>query len=166
MFELLFKYPPAIFAKGKLVLLASWPAWSLILLILLAAGGVFWFLRERRGALSVPRLIGIGIAQTAMIAIVLFMLWHPAISVARLRPQQNVIAVLVDNSRSMGLVDTGSGDGKSRLQSAEDVLNNDLLPELSKKFQIRLYSFGHDARVSIRRRIWWPTTRLRGSATA
>ena len=145
MFELLFKYPPAIFAKGKLVLLASWPVWSLILLILLAAGGVFWFLRERRGALSVPRLIGIGIGQTAMIAIVLFMLWHPAISVARLRPQQNVIAVLVDNSRSMGLVDTGSGDGKSRLQSAEDVLNNDLLPELSKKFQIRLYSFGHDA---------------------
>ena len=56
-----------------------------------------------------------------------------------------MIAVLVDNSRSMGLVDTGSGDGKSRLQSAEDVLNNDLLPELSKKFQIRLYSFGHDA---------------------
>jgi uncharacterized membrane protein len=84
-------------------------------------------------------------AQTAMNAIVLFMLWHPAISVARLRPQQNVIAVLVDDSRSMGLVDTGSSDGKSRLQDAEDVLNNDLLPELSKRFQVRLYSFGHDA---------------------
>ncbi len=145
MFELLFKYPPAIFSKGKLVLLAPWPVWVLILLVILAGAGVAWFLRERRSALSLGRLIGIGIAQTAMIAIILFMLWHPAISVARLRPQQNVIAVLVDNSRSMGLVDPGSSDGKSRLQSAEDVLNNDLLPALSKKFQIRLYSFGHDA---------------------
>ena len=143
MFELLFKYPPAIFSKGKLVLLAPWPPWVMVLLLVLAAGGLFWYLREHRAALSLPRLVAIGIAQTAMIAIVLFMLWHPAISVARLRPQQNVIAVLVDDSRSMGLVD--NGDGKSRLQSAEDLLNNDLLPELSKKFQVRLYSFGHDA---------------------
>src|SRR6202007_414519 len=83
----------------------------------------------------------IWLAQTALIALLLFMLWHPAISVARLRPQQNVIAVLVDHSRSMGLAESG----KSRLQSAEEVLNNDLLPELSKKFQVRLYEFGHDA---------------------
>ena len=58
--------------------------------------------------------------------------------------QQNVIAVLVDDSRSMGLVDA-NGNGKTRLQNAEDLLNNELVPELSKKFQIRLYSFGHDA---------------------
>jgi uncharacterized membrane protein len=141
MFELLFKYPPAIFSKGKLVLLASWPTWVMFLLVILAAGGIFWILRERSSVLSRIRLIAIGIAQTAIIAIVLFMLWHPAISVARLRPQQNVIAVLVDDSRSMGLQE----GGKTRLQSAEDVLNNDLLPELSKKFQVRIYRFGHDA---------------------
>src|SRR5579862_5731400 len=143
MFEFLFKYPPAIFSKGKLVLLGPWPAWAMLVLLLLAAGGVFWFLRQRSATLSLVRLIAIGIAQTAMITIVLFMLWHPAISVARLRPQQNVVAVLVDNSRSMGLAD--GSDGKSRLQSAEDLLNNDLIPALGKKFQIRLYEFGHDA---------------------
>src|SRR5580704_14653181 len=142
MFELLFKYPPAIFSRGKLVLLAPWPAWMMILLLLIAAGAVVWFLRERRTVLSTLRLVGIGIAQTAMIAIILFMLWHPAMSVARLRPQQNVIAVLVDDSRRMGLVDP-NGNGKSRLQNAEELLISDLLPELSKKFQVRLYSFGH-----------------------
>src|SRR5436305_14030848 len=123
MFELLFKYPPAIFSKGKLVLLAPWSFWALLLLLVLGAGAVAWFLREKRGALTTVRLAAIGMAQTAMIAIILFMLWHPAISVARLRPQQNVIAVLVDNSRSMGLVDQG-GNGKSRLQNAEDLLNS------------------------------------------
>lgn len=142
MFELLFKYPPAIFSRGKLVLLSPWPLWALILLLVLAAGAVAWLLRERRNALSLVRLAAIGAAQTAMIAIILFMLWRPAMSVARLRPQQNVIAVLLDDSRSMGLTDQG---GKSRLQSAEDLLNGGLLPELAKKFQIRLYSFGHDA---------------------
>jgi uncharacterized membrane protein len=144
MFEFLFKYPPAIFSKGKLVLLGPWPAWAMLVLLVLAAAAVYWFLRERVAALSRVRLIAIGLAQTAMVAIILFMLWHPAISVARLRPQQNVIAVLVDDSRSMGLVDQGN-DGKTRLQDAEGLLNASLLPDLSKKFQIRMYSFGHDA---------------------
>ena len=116
----------------------------LLLVVLAAGGGCIGSCGNGATALSRVRLIAIGIAQTAMIAIILFMLWHPAMSVARLRPQQNVIAVLVDDSRSMGLVDP-NGNGKTRLQNAEDLLNNQLVPELSKKFQIRLYSFGHDA---------------------
>ena len=143
MFELLFKYPPAIFSKGKLVLLAPWPFWTFILALVLGIGIIVWFLRERRNVLSTMRLAAIGLAQTAMIAIVLFMLWHPAMSVARLRPQQNVVAVMVDDSRSMGMVDSGSS--KTRLQNAEDLLNGTVLPELQKKFQVRLYRFGRDA---------------------
>ena len=53
----------------------------------------------------------------------------------------NATAVLIDHSRSMGIAD----DGKPRLQAAEGVLNNQLLPELSKRFQVRLYQFGKDA---------------------
>src|SRR3984885_11345358 len=141
MFEFLFKYPPAIFEKGKFVLLSGWPVWLLLLLIVIAAAGLFWNMRQRHGLLTNARSIVIWLAQTALIALLLFLLWHPAISVARLRPQQNVVAVLVDHSRSMGIAQ----DGKTRLQSAEDVLDNQLLPDLSKRFQIRLYEFGRDA---------------------
>ena len=141
MFELLFKYPPAIFARGKLVLLSPWPWWVMLVMIAAAGAGLFWHMRRRSVALTSARSTAISLAQTALIALLLFMLWHPAISVARLRPQQNVVAVLVDHSRSMGLVE----GGKSRLQAAEDLVNNELLPELSKKFQVRLYEFGHDA---------------------
>ena len=104
----------------------------------------------------------IWLAQTALIALVLFMLWHPAISVARLRPQQNVVAVLVDHSRSMGIAD----DGKPRLQNAEDVLDNQLLPDLSKTFPgaaLRVRT-GRGTR-SIRRGIWRRTTMRRALAT-
>ena len=141
MFELLFKYPPAVFEKGKLALLSPWPVWLAFVLLIAAAAALFWNMRQREVALSKVRSTIIWLMQTALIAIVLFMLWHPAISVARLRPQQNVVAVLVDHSRSMGLSD----DGKTRLDSAEDLLNNQLLPDLSKKFQVRLYEFGRDA---------------------
>jgi len=141
MFEFLFKYPPAIFEKGKFVLLSGWPVWLLLLLIAAAGAALFWNMRQRHGLLTSARSIVIWLAQTALIALLLLMLWHPAISVARLRPQQNVVAVLVDHSRSMGIAD----DGKPRLQNAEDLLDNQLLPDLTKRFQVRLYEFGRDA---------------------
>ena len=83
MFELLFKYPQAVFAKGKLVLLSPWPLWLMFVLLILAAGGLYWHMRQRQVVLSTLRSTLIWLAQTALIAIVLFMLWHPAISVAR-----------------------------------------------------------------------------------
>ena len=141
MFELLFKYPPAVFSRGKFALLSPWPVWLMAVLIVAASAGLYWNMRQRPVALSRVRSTAIWLLQTALIAILLFMIWHPAISVARLRPQQNVVAVLVDHSRSMGLAD----GGKTRLANAEDLLNGDLLPELNKKFQVRMYEFGHDA---------------------
>lgn len=141
MFEFLFKYPPAIFAKGKFVLLSPWPVWLLVLLVIAAGAGLFWNMRQRHGILNSVRSTAIWLAQTALLAIILLMLWHPAISVARLRPQENVVAVLIDRSRSMGIAD----DGKPRLAHAEDVLQNDLIPEFQKRFQVRLYAFGRDA---------------------
>jgi uncharacterized membrane protein len=141
MFEFLFKYPLSIFEKGKFVLLSGWPVWLLALLIAAAGAGLFWNMRRRHGLLTSARSIVIWLAQTALIALVLLMLWHPAISVARLRPQENVVAVLIDHSRSMGIAD----EGKPRLQNAEDLLNTQLLPDLNKRFQVRLYEFGRDA---------------------
>src|SRR5215472_1991120 len=146
MFEFFFKYPPAIFSKGQLALMTPWPLWLLLALIVVAGAALYWNMRERRAAdgkhaLPIIRSTVIWLMQTALIALLLLMIWHPAISVARLRPQQNVVAVLVDHSRSMGLAE----DGKTRLQSAEDLLNGQLLPELNSKFQIRMYEFGRDA---------------------
>ena len=36
------------------------------------------------------------------------LLWQPAVTVAELKPQQNIIAVLVDDSRSMAIPDGGA----------------------------------------------------------
>ena len=141
MFEFLFKYPGAVFHRGQFVLLAPWPLWILALGILAAGGLLLWHVRRNRGLLSGARPLVIWLLETAMVALLLFMLWHPAISIATLQPRQNVMAVVVDDSRSMGIRE-GS---QTRSAQAAAVLDGKLLAALGQKFQVRLYRFGKDA---------------------
>jgi hypothetical protein len=140
MFELLFKYPASVFSRGRFVFLAPWPAWLLAVAILVAAGALAWHVSRHHGLLSGARPIVVWLLETGLVALVLFLLWHPAISIATLRPQQNVVAVLVDDSRSMGVPENGS----TRLAQAEKLLNGGLLANLTKRFQVRMYRFGEN----------------------
>jgi hypothetical protein len=142
MFEFLFKYPAGIFSKGTFVLLGSWPRWILFAGILAAAVALGWAIWRKRKQLA-PSVHGMRAAvlwglQSALVALLLLLLWQPAISVVALRPQQNIIAVVVDDSRSMALKDTGD----SREQEAIKLLNSGLLKDLQTRFQVRLYRLG------------------------
>jgi len=141
MFEFLFKYPPAAFAQGHLVLLGAWPTWMLAALIVTAAAALALLvgLRARHvpQALRGWRLGVLWLLQTLLAAFVLVLLWQPAIAVSQLRPRQNIIAILVDDSRSMNLADNGS----RREDQAIADLRSQLLPALGKRFQTRLYRF-------------------------
>jgi len=88
MFEILFKYPASLFHKGQFVLLTPWPVWVLVIGILAVAGAMFWNVRRSHGMLSGARPIAIWILQTCLMALILFLLWHPALSVATLRPNR------------------------------------------------------------------------------
>lgn len=142
MFELLFKYPGALFSKGQFVLLAPWPVWALGTATILAAALLWWHVRRHRGALAGARAAAIWALQTALIALLLLLLWRPAISVATLRPQQNVVAVVVDDSSSMAIEEGRS----TRLAQAARVLDGGLLAALEERFQVRLYGLGAEAR--------------------
>ena len=50
-----------------------------------------------------------GCCKRCMASVLLLMLWHPALSVATLRPQQNIVAVVVDDSASMAQADEAGG---------------------------------------------------------
>src|ERR1022692_2733891 len=140
MFEILFKYPLSIFHKGTFVFLTPWPLWLMAIGILLAAGLLFWQVRRNHGMLSGLRPMAIWVLETCMVALILFLLWHPALSVATLRPQQNVVAVLVDDSRSMSIADSSG----TRQAAAKSVLDSGLLKALGERFQVRLYKFGKE----------------------
>jgi uncharacterized membrane protein len=139
MFEFFFKYPPSVYARGQFALLGAWPKWILVLLIIAAAAGLAWLIRSRLAqaapAMQSWRAWVIWGLQAAMAALLLLLLWQPAITVAELKPQQNIIAVLVDDSHSMGIAE----DGVTRQAQAVQALQNGVLDSLNKTFQTRLY---------------------------
>jgi uncharacterized membrane protein len=139
MFEFFFKYPRLVYARGQFALLGAWPKWMLLLLILTAAAGLAWLIRSRIAS-AAPNMRGwrtwvIWGLQTLLAALILVLLWQPAITVAELKPQQNIIAVLVDDSRSMAI----SEDGSTRQAQAVKALQNGVLASLNRSFQTRLY---------------------------
>jgi uncharacterized membrane protein len=142
MFEFLFKYPIPVFTKGKFILLGAWPGWLLVVLILVSAAGLAGLI-WRQLPEAAPRMRNwrawlIWGLEAAMVALVLLLLWEPAITVAELKSQQNIIAVLVDDSRSMSIADEGADAKTVRETAAVEALSK-LLPGLDKKFQTRTY---------------------------
>jgi uncharacterized membrane protein len=147
MFQFLFKYPLPVFTKGRFVLLSAWPAWLLPLVIVLASGGLA-LLIQRRSREAAPKLRGgrgwvIWGMQSALLALFLLLLWQPAITIGELSSQQNIIAVVVDDSRSMAVADTGT---RTREAAAVTALDSGVLAGLEKRFQTRLYRLDRDLR--------------------
>lgn len=141
MFEFLFKYSRAAFEQGQLIFASGWPVWLLAALIVLGAVPVAYTLYRYRQGLGLARLIVLGALELAVWAIVLTLLWRPALVTEELRPQQNSVAVLIDTSASMTY-----GNGKqSRLQQGLGALESRTLPALTKKFRVDDYAFADDA---------------------
>ncbi len=134
MFEFLFKYPSAIFSRGTFVFANGWPVW-LLWAAMVAAAAILAVVVWRRSGGGF-RATAVWLLQTALASLLLFMLWHPALSVATLRPQQNIVAVVVDDSGSMSIADEG---GSTRKNAAMSTLNSGILNALRDKFQVRLY---------------------------
>jgi hypothetical protein len=138
MFEFLFKYPPVVFAKGRWVLLGTPPVWALGASIAVLAGVCGYLLWRRRGGRLGFRSAAIWALQSALLALLLLLLWQPAISVSSLKTQQNVVAVVVDDSRSMAVAD----GGRNRRDQALELLESRAFNELRSRFQVRLYRLG------------------------
>src|SRR6202044_133459 len=129
MFQFLFKYPRSVYSRGQFALLGAGPKWMLVLLIVAAAVGLARRVRSPL-AQAAPvmhrwRAWVIWSLQPLLAALLLVLLWQPAITVAELKPQQNIIAVLVDDSRSMAIADQGT----SREPQAEKALRDGTLTE-------------------------------------
>ncbi|HTC36240.1 MAG TPA: glutamine amidotransferase, partial [Bryobacteraceae bacterium] len=104
--------------------------------------GLGWTIWRRRRAVAPtmrgPRTAVVWILQSLLVCLLLFLLWQPALSIATLRPQQNIVAVVIDDSKSMSTEE----DGHTRKDQVLSTLNSGLLNSLKTKFQVRLYRLG------------------------
>ena len=97
MFEFFFKYPATAYERGKIVLAGGWPLWLLIAAIAIGAACIALLLYRRRQQALIKgyRQAVIWALQSALLALLLLMLWQPALSVTALKAQQNVVAVII-----------------------------------------------------------------------
>jgi uncharacterized membrane protein len=140
VFKFLFKYPWSTFSRGHLVLLAPWPTWALWLAIAVVSAALALWLRAKLGQAALVsrpgRAVVLWALQTALAAVLLLLLWQPAVTVTELKPQQDIIAFVVDDSRSMALAD----NRRTREDEAIDALRS-VQGAIERRFQTRIYRF-------------------------
>lgn len=138
MFEFLFKYRPLLFQRGHVAFGTPWP----IPLALLAVGAAVAVLAYRRapGRAARAQRLALAALRAGVMAALSFALARPTLVVPTVVPQQNFLAVLVDDSRSMQIPDEG---GRTRGAVAAELLASDaaLLARLDQQFKVRLYRF-------------------------
>ncbi len=141
MLEFLFKYPQQAFADSTFLLASGWPLWLLIGLAVGCALIVAGALYLKRTSLRWWQLGTLGLLQSLMLALVLFVLWQPALVNERLLPGENAVAIMLDTSSSMAIRE---GDS-TRMAQARALLTPDNLQELSANYEVLPYAFAGDA---------------------
>lgn len=145
MFERLFNYPISEFRYGELIYLRDWPLVALIVAWLVGAALIVLLASRRGRVLSVPRTATIAGLQLAMWALVLWVMWQPALLVKSLRSGANSVAVMLDASASMSVVDDASDKATTRMQQAQTVLEDGAFNALNQDYQLKRYTFAGNA---------------------
>ncbi|MAY01885.1 MAG: hypothetical protein CMQ38_02760 [Gammaproteobacteria bacterium] len=141
MYEFFFNYPPAIYEESEFILASGWPLWLLYTLIALGLAACIFMLAWKRKVLNWLQLGSIGILQGLMLALVLFILWQPALMTERLVGGENALAVLLDTSASMAIQENGS----TRMTQAQELIGDEGLEELSDTYEVLRYGFTDNA---------------------
>jgi uncharacterized membrane protein len=142
--SLLFKYPSRVWEQGELTFAPVLP-W--VLLIILGAVGVVGIVFAYRRVTAVPVRTRWMLATVRAVALLLVMLalLRPQLVVSSAVPQRNVLAVLLDDSRSMRLTDLGDS---TRLATVQQTFgdSSEIAAALGEQFVLRYFRFAADAR--------------------
>ncbi len=142
-FTFLFKYPPRVFQRGEFLLAPVVPV--ALLLALLAAGVLLVVVMSKRLRVDHPQdrfvLAGIRVVTFVVIAGCLL---RPTLVLSSAVAERNVLAILLDDSRSMQVKDAA---GARRLDVVRGSFADSaaLVQQLAKRFALRFFRFGADA---------------------
>jgi len=141
MFELLFKYPFAVWQDATLVFNSGWPLAGLIGAIVLALLVLLFSLM--RLSLSFARRASVWTLQALVAMVVFVMVWQPALRVAVSERGENTVAWVIDTSSSMQRNDstTGTAETRRRIDDAVEAIRTVALAD-NTDFTASLYSMG------------------------
>jgi uncharacterized membrane protein len=141
VFQLLFKYRPAVFAEGELAFGFAGPAVIALVVAAVALGLALYTYRSVGAHSSARDRVVLATIRAAAVVVVLVCLFRPMLLVSAPVPQRNFVGVLVDDSRSM-LISDGSGPRADVVRNALGTSDSSLIAALRERFQVRLFRFG------------------------
>ncbi len=143
IFEALFKYRPFFFRQGEFSLQWGLELWQVAVLAF-GLGGLVWLIYRRRwsGPLGWA-LFGL---RSAVLVLLVLIAMRPTLVLSTLVPRENMLAVLVDNSKSMGIRDQLEPRGLPLKPLLEP--ESDFVKALEEKFYVRPYRFAAQAESS------------------
>jgi uncharacterized membrane protein len=146
IFEALFSYRPVVFQQGEFRFDTTTASFMAALLVAVVVGiAVFTYRRVRVNEGRVRDRIILTSLRIAALALVLFCLFRPTLIVRAAVDQQNVVAVLLDDSRSMQIPDWNGQPRGSYVREQFGVPESAVLKSLSSKFLVRTFRFSSTA---------------------
>ena len=141
LFQALFTYRPVVFQQGEFRFDVTGAALSAAALAgIVMAGAVVTYRGVRHKGTLRDRVV-LTTLRMLVLALILFCLFRPTLVVRAAVPQQNVVAVLLDDSRSMQIPDWG---GKARGDFVRQQFGSPespLIKALSERFLVRTFRF-------------------------
>ena len=151
LFQFLFEYRPHVFRQGDFRFAP--PAGAPVAAVVIVAGLALAFLSYRllRSRVQWRERLVLGVLRIAALAIILFCIFRPVLVVKAAVAQQNVVGILIDDSRSMQLPASNTQAGSRADLVRQTFANPDstVMKGLSDRFLIRTFRFSSStARVS------------------
>jgi uncharacterized membrane protein len=146
LFEALFSYRPVVFQQGEFRFDVTTA--SLVATLIVAGVVGTAVLTYRRVRVSDGRLrdrIILTSLRVAALALLLFCLFGPTLIVRAAVDQQNVVAVLLDDSRSMQIPDWSGKPRGAFVKEQFGLPDSPLLKALSDRFLVRVFRFSSTA---------------------
>jgi len=142
LFQALFSYRPVVFQQGEFrfdVTTGSFVAAALVAVVAIVA--VFTYRRIRVSEGRLRDRIVLTTLRVAALLLVLFCLFRPTLVVRAAVNQQNVVAVLLDDSRSMQIADWAGKPRADFIRQQFGAPDSPLLKSLTDRFIVRAFRF-------------------------
>jgi uncharacterized membrane protein len=144
LFQALFSYRPFVFQQGDFrfdITTASFVAAGIAVAIMAAA--IITYRSVQNGRMR-DRIV-LTVLRMAALALVVFCLFRPTLVVKAAIPQQNVVAVVLDDSRSMQIADWNGQPRAEFLKQQLTAGTSPMLKALSDRFLVREFRFSSTA---------------------
>jgi uncharacterized membrane protein len=143
LFQFLFEYRPDVFRQGdfRFAPPAGAPVAAVVVIAALAIAFVSY--RVLRSRVQWRERAVLGGLRIAALAVILFCIFRPVLVVKAAVAQQNVVGILIDDSRSMQLPETNAGTA-SRADRVRQTFGNPdsaMMKALADKFLVRTFRF-------------------------